>query len=146
MDSRAHHTCTEFRHHLAQKLEEPRDVKRSLLTFNNSPPTKTLPGGARRSARLLDDMVGPEEQCLRNCDTKRLRSLHVDHQLKLGGLFYGEIGRLGAFEDFVDVIGSAAVQVREVGAILRRARPVEEPLSVARVVSRSHPGRHCLAP
>src|SRR2546429_9284785 len=23
MDSRAHHACTEFRHHLAQKLEEP---------------------------------------------------------------------------------------------------------------------------
>jgi len=43
MDSRAHHACTVVGHHLAQKLEEPCDVKRSLFMFHNSPLLKFRP-------------------------------------------------------------------------------------------------------
>jgi hypothetical protein len=40
-----------------------------------------------------------------------------DHQLKLGGLLDRQIGRLGAFEDLVDVGGDAPVAIREVRPI-----------------------------
>jgi hypothetical protein len=52
---------------------------------------------------LLDDVVGPEQERLRDRQAERLRGLQVDDQLELCGLFDGEIGRFGALEDLVDV-------------------------------------------
>jgi hypothetical protein len=40
----------------------------------------------------------------RDGETERLGDLEVDHQLELGRLLDGQIGRLGAFEDLVDVV------------------------------------------
>jgi hypothetical protein len=40
----------------------------------------------------------------RDGETEPLGDLEVDHQLELGRLLDGQIGRLGAFEDLVDVV------------------------------------------
>src|SRR5262245_27288058 len=59
----------------------------------------------------FDHLVGAGEQRWRHGEPERLRGLEVDHQLELGRLLHGEVGGLGAFEDFVDVAGSTPAQV-----------------------------------
>ena len=56
---------------------------------------------------LLDDLVGPLEQRLRDGEPERLGGLEVDDQLELGGLLHGQVGGLGALED-LDVISTLA--------------------------------------
>src|SRR5262245_24123630 len=65
----------------------------------------------RWSSTLFDRLVGPQQNGLRDRQPERLRRLEVDHQLELGGLFDGEIGGLGALQDFVHVAGRASAKV-----------------------------------
>jgi hypothetical protein len=57
---------------------------------------------------LLDHLVRPEQQRLRNREAERLRGLEIDHQLELRRLLDGEIGGLGALKDLVHVGGGAS--------------------------------------
>ena len=46
-------------------------------------------------------LVRLEEEGWRNRQAERFRRLEIDHQLELHGLLYGEVARLGAFENLV---------------------------------------------
>jgi hypothetical protein len=51
-------------------------------------PNRTAPGTRTVS---FDHLVGAGEQCWRDIETERLRSLEVDDQLELGGLLDGKV-------------------------------------------------------
>jgi hypothetical protein len=69
------------------------------------------PPAARRSwpplveHELLDDLICPQQQRLRNRKSECLRGLHVDHRLEPGRLLDWQVGRLRALEDLVHVGG-----------------------------------------
>jgi hypothetical protein len=67
--------------------------------------------GIRFAGPSLDHLVRPLQERLRNRQAERLRGLEVDDQLELRRLLDGQVGRLGALEDLVDVSGRAAEQV-----------------------------------
>src|SRR4030095_4420867 len=52
-------------------------------------------------ARLLDDLVRPQQQGLRDREPERLRRLQVDDQLKSRRLLDREVGELGPSQEFV---------------------------------------------
>jgi hypothetical protein len=54
--------------------------------------------------RLLDDLIGSNQNRLRDGEAESLCRLHVDDEFELGGLLDRGITRLGAFEDSVNVI------------------------------------------
>src|SRR6266849_3721903 len=70
---------------------------------------RAKPTAARRSwprwssTVLLDHLVRPLQQGLRDRQPERLRGFQVDHQLELRRLLDGQVGRFGALEDLVDV-------------------------------------------
>src|SRR5262249_15062350 len=66
---------------------------------------------------FLDYLVRPIQQRLRNYDTDLVGGLEVDHQLKFRRLLDRQIAGLGTFENFVHVITSAPVFIREVPAV-----------------------------
>ena len=61
---------------------------------------------------LFDDLIRALQYGLRNRQPQRLRGLEVDHQVELGRLFHGKIGRLRAFQDLVHVRGGVAKLIR----------------------------------
>src|SRR5215831_17288265 len=65
---------------------------------------------ARRSISVcsLDDLVGPDEDGLRDRESKSLGGFEVDEQLELGGLLDGKVGRFGSFENLIDEVRGAA--------------------------------------
>ena len=67
-----------------------------------------------RRPRLFDHLIGPGEDRLWDREAERLAGLEIDDQLKHGQLLNRQIGRLGAFEDLVDVGCRAPVQIREI--------------------------------
>src|SRR6516165_8471843 len=71
---------------------------------------------AERTA-LFDQLVGAAEQRRRHIDAESLCGLEVDHQLVLGWRLHGEISRLLAFEDPIDVSCGAPVLVDKINAI-----------------------------
>jgi hypothetical protein len=62
-----------------------------------------------RSPASLDDLVGAGEQRLWDHYAQRLGGLEIDDQLKRGWLLDGQIGRLGALQNFVNIRSSAPV-------------------------------------
>ena len=61
------------------------------------------PKSAIENPKLLDDLVRSRQHVRRNGHTDLLRGLQVDHELELGRRFYGQVGRLCAFEDLIHV-------------------------------------------
>src|SRR6516165_1855780 len=59
--------------------------------------------------RLIRYLVGSGKERWRHGDTERLRGLQVDHQLKFVWVLDRHVGRLGAFQDAID-IGSRALE------------------------------------
>jgi hypothetical protein len=59
-----------------------------------------------------EHLVGLEEEGWRDGQAQGLGGRKVDDQLDLCGLFDGEVGRLGSFEDLNHVCGGAPLQVR----------------------------------
>jgi len=53
---------------------------------------------------LLDHLIRPQQQRLRDREAERLGGLEVDYQLKLGWLLDGEVSWLGALENSTRVI------------------------------------------
>jgi hypothetical protein len=74
-------------------------------------------GGLAGQHALLDDLIRPQQYCLRDRQAERLRRLEVDRQLELRRLLNGQVGRLGALEDLVDVGCGAATQVGKAGSV-----------------------------
>src|SRR5580658_7710163 len=54
---------------------------------------------------------------MRNSETKRRGSLHIDGEVKLGRLLDWDVGRLRPVQNLVDQFGGAAKQVRVVWSI-----------------------------
>src|SRR5215470_7513385 len=79
----------------------------------------TIATNARRSISLCspDDLVGPDEDGLRDRQTERLGGLHVDDQFELRRLLDGDLTRPSAFQDLVYKNGSAFVDLGKVGAV-----------------------------
>ena len=57
---------------------------------------------------LLDHVVRPQQERLRDRQPERLGGLEIDDQLKLGGLLNRKIGGLSALKDLVHVGGGAS--------------------------------------
>src|SRR5438094_329825 len=76
---------------------------------------------------LLDDLVGPLEQRLRDGEPERLGGLEVDDQLELGGLLDGRIAGLRPREDPIHFPGNSSFWV---------ANPVAFPPGRARLATR----------
>src|SRR2546422_2250073 len=89
------------------------DRIRVLSRICFSPESKT----AIENRKLLNDSVRPGQHVRRNCQADLLRRLHIDHQLELRRLFHGQLSRLGAFQNLVDVSGSAPRQVSNAHAV-----------------------------
>src|SRR5712691_2829047 len=62
----------------------------------------------QRRPLSIDDLICPQQQRLRERQPERPGGFHVDDQLELRRLLHGEVGRLGALEDFVDIDCRAA--------------------------------------
>src|SRR5262245_48245816 len=60
----------------------------------------------------FDHLVGAGEERRWHSNAKCLGGFHIDDQLETSRLLDRQIGRLGAFEDFVDVHGRLAKKVR----------------------------------
>src|SRR5712671_4775867 len=57
------------------------------------------------------------EELVRYRDAKGFCGLEIDHQIELGRLLDRQIGRLGAFENFIDVVACTAEQIGYIGAV-----------------------------
>src|SRR5215471_2739048 len=66
---------------------------------------------------LLDHLIRSRQDIWRNRETDLLGGFQVNDQLKPLWLLYREIGRLRAFENLVDIRGSASEQVGNARAI-----------------------------
>src|SRR5215475_5319785 len=71
---------------------------------------RKLVGSTDHFSRLEEDGRG-------NGEAERLGGLEVDNQLELRGLLHRQVGRLGALEDFVHVIGGPPVHLCVAGSI-----------------------------
>src|SRR5438445_159687 len=74
-----------------------------------------------RGAPLLNHFSRPHENRLRDCQSKRLRSLEVDDQLELRRLLHRKIGGLGTLEDSVRVVSRATVGLSKICAVRRES-------------------------
>src|SRR5262249_33053183 len=72
---------------------------------------------SQQTASSFDHVVCKGEKRGRDREAKRLCSLEVDYQFELGRLLNREIGRLGAFENFIDVVACMAEDIGYIGAV-----------------------------
>src|SRR5437764_11539271 len=79
---------------------------------------------------LLDDLVGPLEQRLRDGEPERFGGLEVDDQLELGGLLDGKIAGLRALEDLIHVRGRPPEQIVKVWPIGHEAAGAHDKLTL----------------
>src|SRR4051812_17148617 len=69
-----------------------------------------------RGSLLFNYFVGTREHCGRNFEAERLGGLEIDDELEPGRLLDRQVGRFGAFENFVNEVGCAAIQSEQVYA------------------------------
>src|SRR5262249_23575091 len=106
---------------------------RQSLSFASKPPrgelsersTRSTPSSPPRFSRelaawvehaLLDNLVCPQQDGLRDRQAQRLGGLAVDDQFELGGLLGVELGGLRTLGDFVHVKGGTTKEMFEMGA------------------------------
>ena len=65
----------------------------------------------RQQKSLFDQLVGSDDQQLRDLQAECLRGREIDDQIELGRLFDRDVGRLGPAQYFVDVLGTSPVQI-----------------------------------
>src|SRR5262245_50449078 len=73
------------------------------------------------SLRSFDHLVGAGEQRGWDLDPERLGGLQVDHELELGGLLDGQIGRLFAFQNSTSIHSRQPIQFREATTVADEA-------------------------
>src|SRR5437899_5108929 len=88
----------------------------SFLTLSDD----TKPG-------LLDDLIRPPQQRVRDRQAERLGSLEVDDELKLRRLLDGEVARFGALQDLIHEMRSTATHILEIFSVGHEAASVCEP-------------------
>ena len=54
----------------------------------------------QREPKLLDHLIGAGEDRRRDAKVERLGRLEIDHKVQPCRLFYGQVARLCAFQDF----------------------------------------------
>ena len=72
--------------------------------------------------RLLDHPIRPHQHIRRNRQADPLRRFQIYDELKFSRLFDGNIGGLGAFQDFVDKSSYALVAFGAVGSMTSNRR------------------------
>src|SRR5262245_34485589 len=93
-------------------------VGREHLIFTQRTSQIRCPLALREPASvLLNHSVRSRQHIRRNRQADLLGSLLIDHELEFRGLFDRNVGWLGAFQNLVNVSGSAAVMVGIVGGI-----------------------------
>ena len=80
----------------------------------------------RQKVRLFDHLVGGGDECLRDGEAERLGGVAINHQRNFGGLLYGEVCRLFAFEDSIDVAGCTSVLVDQIRPVGDQAAAADE--------------------
>src|SRR6266536_794345 len=91
--------------------------RRSLTVACAMAPDPPIP----ESTALFDHLIGPPEQRRRDRKAEGLGGFEVDDQLELRGLLDRQVTRLGALENFLDVDGGTAEEVRDVSGIAEQA-------------------------
>src|SRR5207247_9460969 len=66
---------------------------------------------------LFDDFIRSRQDVLWNRESDLLGGFEINDKLKLRRLFHWQIGGLGAFEDLINVSGSAVDHIKEVRAV-----------------------------
>src|SRR5437867_3188637 len=74
-------------------------------------PSAALRSRPRWSSTLLDHVVRPHQDRLRDRQAEGLRGLQIYHELEFRRLLDGEVGRLRALEDLVHVGGGAPEEI-----------------------------------
>src|SRR5262245_50848719 len=79
--------------------------------------TRNLPASSISPEPLLNQVIRPQQQRLRNREAERRRRLSVDHELEGGGQLDGKLRRLRSFRVLVDISGGPPVVVAWIGSI-----------------------------
>src|SRR3989442_268874 len=79
--------------------------------------TTTLSARSSASVSLLSHFSPPRQPVRRNRTADLLGRLQIDDELEFCRLLHGQIGRLGPFQNLVDVSGSAPRQVSNAHAV-----------------------------
>src|SRR5260370_41257737 len=69
------------------------------------------------SLRSLDQLVGAEQEWLRDRQAKRLGCGQIDDEIELGRLLDWKLARLGAAQNLVNIISGAPEQVSGVRSV-----------------------------
>src|SRR5204863_2453445 len=77
-----------------------------------------------RAGSSLDHLIGAPEDQLRDRQTERLSGFQIDDQLEFGWLLDWQVGRLGPFEDLIDIGRSAPVKVSPIGSEAHQAAKI----------------------
>src|SRR6266852_6382320 len=82
------------------------------------------------STRLFDHLVRAHEQRLRNRQPEYLRGLQIDDEVELCRLLHGQVCRLGAPQDSVNVDCSTSFHLRSIYSIGHEATRLDEILDL----------------
>src|SRR5215831_10285355 len=80
----------------------------------------------RAGGTSLDDLIRACQQRRGDREAEHCGGLEVDHQLELGGLLDGKVGRLAALQDAVDVGGGTSEHLSHARPVGHQATPPRE--------------------